>query len=61
MYAMSAISALSRVLPVHAPRSESRFIVDQPFVVGAAYDREEPRLTDAAPSTNACLGDIELH
>ncbi len=28
--------ALSRVLTVHAPRSESRFIRDQPFVDHAA-------------------------
>lgn len=37
-----------RILPVHAPCSESQFILDQPFVVCAAYDREEPTLTDAA-------------
>ncbi|WP_162617641.1 hypothetical protein [Yoonia maritima] len=33
-----------RILPVHAPCSESQFILDQPFVVCAAYDREEPIL-----------------
>jgi len=38
------MAALSRVLPIHAPCSESQFILDQPFVVCAAYDREEPIL-----------------
>jgi hypothetical protein len=34
-----------RVSMVLTLRSESRFVLVQPFVVSAAYDREEPKLT----------------
>lgn len=33
-----------RILPVHASWSECQFILDQPFMICAASDREEPKL-----------------
>jgi hypothetical protein len=37
-----------RVLPVGAGCSERNAALDPPFLDHAAYDREEPRVTDAA-------------
>lgn len=45
-----------RVLPVHAPLNESRFILDQPFVASAAYDREEPNVSDTVQLANVAIG-----
>ncbi len=49
-----------RILPVHAPCSESQFILDQPFVVCAAYDREEPILPNATRCTNVGSGRADI-
>lgn len=47
-------AGLSRTFPGDAACSERQFILDQSFVVCAAYDREEPK-------PNGCGGAIAKH
>jgi len=52
---LQQVAALSRTVPVHAPRSEGAQILNLPSVAGAANGGREPIVTDAAWRSNVGL------